>query len=293
VVLLTVDDTVLNVEPVRAGMAEVYEEFFDALSVKLRNALKNAELEAEYVVGITGELPQGVPLAISGRYRKMLSYKKKNYALLSYDGKIKIKGSSLNGRNIEKFCKKFIHQVIGALLLGNIEEVHSLYVKTHKEISEGVLMLQDFIKTESLKESMENYLAAVKSESRNRTASYEVAIASGMDWKPGDKVSYYITGTEVNVKSFENCKLAEEWDPNFRDENIKYYLRRLDDAAKKFELYFTPQDYRTIFSIDDLFGFSADGVKIQTLPVKGEHADFSEEEAEIIRIDPKIWLDEG
>ena len=46
VVLLMDGDRILNLEPVASGMAEVSEESFGALPVKIQNALKNAELEA-------------------------------------------------------------------------------------------------------------------------------------------------------------------------------------------------------------------------------------------------------
>ena len=47
VVLLTDGDKLVNTEPLAAGMAETYEEFFDSLSVKVQNALKNAEFDAK------------------------------------------------------------------------------------------------------------------------------------------------------------------------------------------------------------------------------------------------------
>jgi hypothetical protein len=84
-------------------------------------------------------------------------------------------------------------------------------------------------------------------------------------------VAYYITGSDPNPKGFENCKPLEEWDPNFPDENTAYYLRRLDEFASKFEDFFLPQDYRKIFSSDDLFPFDPRGVTILTMePRSGE-----------------------
>jgi hypothetical protein len=99
---------------------------------------------------------------------------------------------------------------------------------------------------------------------RNKSAVYEIALAAGQSFKPGDYVSYYITGNEANVKTFEQCKPLAEWDPNFPDENVAYYLRRLDEFAEKFKDFFVARDFRSIFSPDDLFPFSAEGISVVT-----------------------------
>jgi DNA polymerase elongation subunit (family B) len=69
---------------------------------------------------------------------------------------------------------------------------------------------------------------------RNRAAAYELALASGRDYKPGEQVSYYITGTTRKVAAYENAKLASAFDPQNRDENIDYYVAKLDELVKKF-----------------------------------------------------------
>ncbi len=247
-------------------------------------AVRTEKAEREFVEKLP--LPKGITLLINGRFKKMLSYKMKNYALLGYDDRIRIKGSSLISRNIEKFGRNFIQACIDRILNGNIAALHELYASLHRDIAGRKLAVGDFSRTETLKETAGDYSSAVELQARNRAASYEVALAAGLDWKPGDKITYYITGADVNIRGFENCKLAEEWNPSDPDENIAYYLRRLDEFSKKFEPFFTARDFHAIFSVDDLFGFSPAGIKIQTLQL-----DRPEEPAEE-RIEPKIWLDQ-
>ena len=98
-------------------------------------------------------------------------------------------------------------------------------------ITERTLEARDFGRVETLRETLEEYGEQVRRGKRNRGAAYEVALASGKPYRPGDRVAYYITGTDPNPKGFENCKPLEEWDPNFPDENTAYYLRRLDEFA--------------------------------------------------------------
>jgi DNA polymerase I len=58
--------------------------------------------------------------------------------------------------------------------------------------------------------------------------------ASGRNYKPGDPVSYYIKATPKKVAAYEAAKLASEFDPQNRDENVDYYVAKLDELVKKF-----------------------------------------------------------
>jgi DNA polymerase elongation subunit (family B) len=236
----------------------------DGIFFSAPGTIRTEEEEQRFVAAVAKELPQGINLAINGRYKAMLSYKKKNYALLDYSNKIKIKGSSLTSRSMEKFGKNFVHQCLDALLNNNIDAIHTLYVNLYNDISEHRLSVSDFARSETLKESILEYNNAVRAGKRNKMASYEAALNSGLHWKQGDRISYYITGSDANVRGFEHCKHADEWDPNTPDENVAFYLKRLRELAKKFEVFFTPQDFRSIFSADDLFPFSGRGIQVVT-----------------------------
>jgi len=59
-------------------------------------------------------------------------------------------------------------------------------------------------------------------------------LASGRNYKPGDQISYYIRGTPKKVPAYEAAKLASEFDLENRDENIDYYIAKLDELVKKF-----------------------------------------------------------
>ncbi len=250
------------------------------------------EAERTFISAISKELPDGINLAIDGRYKKMLSYKKKNYALLNYQDKIIIKGSSLISRSTEKFGKHFVQQCIDALLNNNVAGLHELYINLSRDISDHKLGVMDFARTETLKDNLEQYSEEVESGKRNRSASYEAALSSGLTWKAGNKISYYITGSEAGSKGFEQSKLADLWDPNFPDENTQYYLKRLDEFSKKFEAFFYPQDFQSIFSLEGLFPFSPEGIQILTMQVeKTDNEEFDVIDAPAV--DPKIWLDEA
>ena len=252
---------------------------------------QSPDAESRFVESLARELPVGIHPVISGRYKLILSYKKKNYALLGYGENVKIKGSSLGARNIERFGRQYIRECIEQLVKRDIEGLHRVYGKYHTAISGHKLAVDEFARVEFLKENLEKYTAAVSAGDRNRTASYEVAIASGIRWKPGDRISYYITGTDTHVRGFDNSRLAEEWDPNFPDENSQHYLKRLDELSRKFEIFFRAPDFRRIFSVDDLFPFSHQGIEILTQPVQLEVRESDDIETPPVEL--SIWLDEG
>jgi len=214
------------------------------------------ESERKFVEHLSETLPNGINLGFNGRFKRMLSYKKKNYALLDFQNKITIKGSSLISRSMEKFGRSYVQQCIDCLLNDRIQDLHNLYIELEKTIREHGLDIADFAKTETLKDSLAEYKRDIAAEKRNKTAAYELAINSIRSHKQGSRIQYYITGTDANVKGFENAKEAYQWDVNFPDENTEYYLKRLDEFSNKFEVFFDERDFKAIFSAEDLFGFN-------------------------------------
>jgi DNA polymerase elongation subunit (family B) len=221
-------------------------------------------------------MPEGIRVGFDGRYRKMLSYKKKNYALLTYDGDLKFKGSSLISRSNEPFGRRFVRRAIRRLLDHDVEGLHELYVDTRdKIIDHDWESVESFARTETLKDTLDDYEADVEAGNRPRAATYELAKEkqerTGKPVKKGDRITYYITGDSATVTAFKHCSLAEDWTPDAPDENTAYYLKRLDEFARKFEPFFTEEDFRLVFSPEDMFGFSADGIEILTREHEPDH----------------------
>ena len=53
----------------------------------------------------------------------MFSYKAKNYALLTRDGEVIIKGGALKSRGLEKFQRVFLEEMIKLLMEGKPEAI--------------------------------------------------------------------------------------------------------------------------------------------------------------------------
>ena len=84
--------------------------------------------ERAFVQALSEQMPEGIRIGFDGRFQRMLSYKKKNYALLGYDGRLKFKGSSLVSRSSERFGRRFVREAIRLLLEEDVQGVHDLYL---------------------------------------------------------------------------------------------------------------------------------------------------------------------
>ncbi len=186
---------------------------------------------------LAATLPEGIEVEFDARYAAMFSYKAKNYALLSEDGKLSIKGAALKSRGLEKFQRVFIERAVRALLEGKPEVIPAMHAEFGAALRGRKWQPEMFAKTEALQDSLEAYQKKITASSRNRSAAFELAMRSGRKMQAGDRVVYYITGTKKSVTAYESAKFAEEWDPENRDENVAYYLGKLDDLAGKFEAF--------------------------------------------------------
>jgi DNA polymerase I len=184
--------------------------------------------------GLSEILPPGIEVEFDEQFDAMFSYKAKNYALLTRDGEVVIKGGALKSRGLEKFQRVFLEEMIKLLMEGKPEAVPQLRDDFEKKIREREWNIDMLMKTDTLQDSLDKYRAKIGAGGRNRAAAYELALASGRAYKPGEQISYYIKATPKKVAAYEAAKLASDFDPQNRDENIDYYVAKLDELVKKF-----------------------------------------------------------
>lgn len=198
----------------------------------------NIETEAAaqaFVERLSESLPEGIEVAMDGRYKAMFSYKSKNYALLDLEGNMMIKGSALRSRGMEKYLRDFLSSMIGLLLEGRGEEVYDLLNDYLDRLDNHCIGISNLAKTETLAESPEVYRQKVSARKRNPSAAYELALSSEREYRAGDQISYYVTGDKKRVRVYDNCKLISNYDPEHPDENIAYYKDKLLSLFRKFK----------------------------------------------------------
>jgi DNA polymerase, archaea type len=203
-----------------------------------KNAADTAATTPEAIeklqAGLAKELPNGIDVEFDEEFDAMFSYKAKNYALLTKDGGVIIKGGALKSRGLEKFQRVFLEEMIKLIMQGKSDQITALREDFEKKIRNQEWKIDMLMKTDTLQDSLEKYRAKIAGSARNRAAAYELALASGRPYKPGDQVSYYIKITPKKVPAYEAARLAGDFDPNNRDENVDYYVRKLDELVKKF-----------------------------------------------------------
>ena len=184
--------------------------------------------------GLAKELPEGIEIEFDEQFDAMFSYKAKNYALLTKDGDVVIRGGALKSRGLEKFQRVFLEEMIKLIMEGKPEAITNLRDEFERKIRNREWKIDMLMKTDTLQDSLDKYRAKIAGSARNRAAAYELALASGRNYKPGDQISYYIKATPKKVPAYEAAKLASEFDPENRDENVDYYVAKLDELVKKF-----------------------------------------------------------
>jgi DNA polymerase, archaea type len=184
--------------------------------------------------GLAKELPEGIEIEFDEQFDAMFSYKAKNYALLTRDGDVVIKGGALKSRGLEKFQRVFLEEMIKLIMQGRPEGLTELRNEFERKIRNREWKIDMLMKTDTLQDSLDKYHAKIAGSARNRAAAYELALASSRNYKPGDQVSYYIKATPKKIAAYEAAKLASDFDPQNRDENVDYYVAKLDELVKKF-----------------------------------------------------------
>jgi len=193
-----------------------------------------AEQITELREGLSEILPPGIEVEFDEQFDAMFSYKAKNYALLTRSGDVIIKGGALKSRGLEKFQRVFLEEMIKLIMQGKPEEIGELRDQFEKRIRNREMPIDMLMKTDTLQDSLDKYRAKIAGSARNRAAAYELALASGRNYKPGDRISYYIKATPKKVAAYEAAKLISEFDPQNRDDNVDYYVSKLDELVKKF-----------------------------------------------------------
>jgi len=193
-----------------------------------------ADIQKSFRSHFAESLPEGIDVEFDGEYVAMFSYKMKNYALLTDQQEIIIKGAALKSRGLEPFQRKFLRDLIRLKLEGKESGLPALKAAYEAAIQERRWPVAMLAKTETLQEAPATYAAKIEGKGRGRNAAYELALKSGRDYRAGDQLSYYVTGTKKSVQVFVAARLVAEWNPVERDENVPYYIAKLDALYDKF-----------------------------------------------------------
>lgn len=206
--------------------------------------------ERRVVAEVGALLPSLVNLEYEGRYAAMLSHEPKNYALLTYDGLLILKGVAFRSSRAEPFGEAFLRRAIECLLRHDIAGVRQAYLDAVFALRRRELPTFDVSSRVRLTKTAVEYHAVRDSR---RELTYEALLTSGRTtWELGERVRVYRTagggGNVVPDPDDEAIATADGWIDR-RDYDTDHYARVLkDNFASRMERAFTPDDYETVFA---------------------------------------------
>src|SRR4051812_34154871 len=137
-------------------------------------AASSADID-ELQRGLAKELPPGIEVEFDEQFDAMFSYKAKNYALLTRNGDVIIKGGALKSRGLEKFQRVFLEEMIKLIMQDKSGGIMQLRDEFEKRIRNREMPIEMLMKTDTLQDSLEKYRLKIAGSARNRAAAYELA----------------------------------------------------------------------------------------------------------------------
>ncbi len=219
--------------------------------------------ERRLVAEAAATLPVGIKLEYEGRYQAMLSHEIKNYALLTYDGKLIVHGSGLRNSQSPPFAARFLTEALAHLLRDDIASVVGLYLTTVRALRQRKYPLTDVATSTRLTKSSGDYQ---RSRSRLHEGQYEALLDAGRThWEVGENVRYYkAKGGRYVWLPYEPDEIddAQAGDNGVapppgaarrvgdrRDYDIKHYLHLLDTSyLSRLRKPFREEDFERLFS---------------------------------------------
>lgn len=224
--------------------------------------------EERLVAEVAALLPALVQLQFDGRYAAMLSHEPKNYALLPYQGALRLRGVAFRSSRAEPFGEAFLRRAIEALLRGDVAEVQRAYLETISALRRRELPTFDVSARVRLSKTPEEYEAV---RAQRREHPYEAMLQSGYDrWRRNATVRVYratggrsalveappLGSGEVDEDDSSGA-VAQGGEPaapskaapvDPRDYDVEVYVKLLRNTfAARLETAFTPEDFAAVF----------------------------------------------
>ena len=234
------------------------------------------EQERVLVAEIGSALPAGIRLEYEGRYRAMFSHEVKNYALLTYDGRLIVHGVALRSSRAEPFGERFLRQALLSTMAGDVVAVRDTYLEILAALRERRLTASDVAARVRLSKTPEAYLA---SKATRPEAAYEALLAAGRaSWSPGERVRFYRArgGTSIWLpEESEETSIGQLWEaetnepsqntpviPLHREDvasrsdyDVEHYLRVLFTSyAARLKKAYPSEDFERLFRTDEQLG---------------------------------------
>lgn len=185
------------------------------------------EFEDKYLWGKNGlDIDEVVPSSIN--------FKRKTYADLLDNGKVKLVGNSIKSKKMSLYIEKFLDTAIRQLLENRGEDFLNFYYDYIEKIYNYRIPLKEIASVGKIKTSLETYKEECKKltksgTKKSRQAWYELAIKHNLNVNMGDAIYYINTGTKKSDSDIRR----ETYYFNAAGENVTKLLKKEHDKLKK------------------------------------------------------------
>ncbi|GAC1349229.1 MAG: DNA polymerase domain-containing protein [Ktedonobacteraceae bacterium] len=229
------------------------------------------EQERNLVAAIGTALPAGIRLEYEGRYRAMFSHEVKNYALLTYSGRLIVHGVALRSSRAEPFGERFLRQALLCTMTGDVLGVRNAYLEMVNALRSRALPAADLGARVRLSKTPEAYMS---SRAAHPEPQYEALLAAGRKrWFPGERVRFYRARNKSYVwlpEETTEVPLGDNWEAeenqqegpsqreivaDRRDYDVDHYVQVLVTSyAARLRKAFAPDDFEQLFRLDGQSG---------------------------------------
>ncbi|MFN8481597.1 MAG: DNA polymerase domain-containing protein [Anaerolineae bacterium] len=236
----------------------------------------NEDQERAVVAEVAATLPQGITLEYEGRYQAMFSHEVKNYALLTYDGRLIVRGVAMRSSRSEPFGVRFLRAALHCLMRGDVVGVRDAFGATLAALRARELQAADVASRVRLSKAADEY---GETRARQREPQYEALIAAGRSkWRRGERVRFYRAGGGAYVwlpDETDETAAAGEWETDGesgedeadfseatptpsprdmddrRDYDVEHYAQvLLNSYAGRLRKAFATEDFAQLFRTD-------------------------------------------
>ncbi len=195
------------------------------------------------VTQISDSLPDGIKLEFENLYKTMLSHEIKNYALLTFEGNMILRGAGFRSSRFEPFGAKFLEISVRCILEGDVIGARNAYLTVIENLQARVYTAGEVATRTKLSKSADNYAA---SRHNLKEAAYEAMLETGKTWQKGERIRFYrLNGKSkllpIDEETSNPLELAKDYD-------VPYYVALFERTyVKRLEKAFTPDVFPQVF----------------------------------------------
>jgi hypothetical protein len=158
-------------------------------------------------------------LDTDGQWPACINLARKNYALITAKGKIKLTGNSIKSKKLPLYIEEFLDKGVKLLLQGNGKEFVEYYYEYLQKIYDKKIPLSKIAQRAKVKLTIEDYKKRLTQKttagnSMSRMAHMELAIQQNLGVNLGDVIMYVNNGTKASQGDVQKMTAKQIKDTN-------------------------------------------------------------------------------